>query len=254
MDFRLSDRTALVTGGSQGIGFGIAQALAAEGAHVIVASRNADNIERALGELREKDANARVSGCQVDLHSEESMRSAIGELLSQHSIDVLINNVGGPPAGQMDALKLEAWDSGYNGLLRSVLVLTELLLPAMKQRQWGRVLTITSTAAKERIPNLPISATFRAGLSAWTKNLAKEVGRSGVLVNNILPGPIQTGRLDDLEKKSPEFYKSMQSETAIGRVGRPEEVGRVAAFLCSGANTFVTGTDMFVDGGYTRGY
>ncbi|MCB9254374.1 MAG: SDR family oxidoreductase [Bdellovibrionaceae bacterium] len=254
MDLNISDRRALVTGGSQGIGLGIATALAAEGTEIIIASRNSENIERAIVSIRQAYPEAKLAGCAVDLSDEQNIRQKIGGLLSEKPIDILINNVGGPPAGPMTTLPLSAWDTGYQGLLRSVLVLTELVLPSMKKRAWGRLLTITSTAAKERIPNLPISATFRAGLSAWTKNLAKEVGRSGILVNNILPGPIQTGRLDELEKKSPEFYRSMQEETAIGRIGKPDEVGRVAAFLCSAANTFVTGTDVFVDGGYTRSY
>src|ERR1700743_885855 len=112
----------------------------------------------------------------------------------------------------------------------------------MREKHWGRILTVTSTSARELIPKLPVSSTFRAGVTAFTKELAKTVGRDGILVNNLLPGPTRTARLQELEHKSPEFYKSMSAESALGRVGEPEEIGRVGAFLCSAANSFITGT------------
>ena len=122
----------------------------------------------------------------------------------------------------------------------------------MQKRKWGRILTVTSTSAREWIPKLPVSGFFRAGLSSYAKSLAKDVGRQGVLINNLLPGPTNTARLEELKKKSPAFFNSMAEETALGRIAEPEEIARVAVFLCSAANTYVTGTDVLVDGGYTR--
>ena len=147
---------------------------------------------------------------------------------------------------------MEDWDRGYQSLLRSVILTTKAVLPGMKKKKWGRILTITSTAAREIIPKLPVSATFRAGLSAFAKVLAKDIGRDGILVNNLLPGPTNTTRLSELKKKSPVFFNSMAEETALGRIAEPEEIAKVAVFLCSQANSYITGTDLLVDGGYTK--
>lgn len=248
MDLGLKGKRALVTGGSAGIGFAIARSLADEGASVVVVSRDEAKVCQAAKKL------GNATGKIMDLLDEGSIRRSVEAILKEGPIDILVNNVGGPAAGNLAELKLADWDKGYHALLRSVLVLGELVVPGMRQRKWGRILCVTSTTAKELIPKLPISATFRAGLSAWAKASAKELGRSGILVNNLLPGPTRTERLADLEKKSPEFYRSMETESALGRVAEPEEIGRVAAFLCSGANTFLTGTDVLVDGGYTKSY
>ena len=252
MNLELQNKTALVTGGSQGIGLGIATSLVAEGATVIIASRTKANISQAIDRIKSKLPDAKVFGQQLVVGDEENTRQAIGELQKVHDIDILINNVGGPPAGKVSELSLSDWDKGYQSLLRSVILLNELILPKMKEKGWGRVLNVTSTAAREWIPGLPVSATFRSGLRAWTKGLAKEVGRSGILVNNLLPGLIKTQRLEELAEKSPDFFRSIETETGVGRIGEPEELGRVAAFLCSNANTYITGTDILVDGGFTK--
>lgn len=247
MDLGLRGKRALVMGGSQGIGLGIAKTLAEEGATVVLASRNADNLGKAAREL-----GRAAETCALDASDEASLRRGLTEALGRGPIDILVNNTGGPTAGKASELPLSAWDAGYQGLLRSVLVSAELVLPGMAERNWGRVLTVTSTAALELIPNLPVSATFRAGLRAWTKSVAREVGRKGVLVNCLMPGPIRTARLDELKTKAPDFYRNMAQETAVGRLGETEEIGRVAAFLCSAANTFVTGAAVLADGGYTK--
>lgn len=246
MDLGLKGRRALVTGGTAGIGFAIAKCLADEGTSVVVVSRDEAKVSEAISRLRNS------TGKVMDLLDEGSIRRGVELILGEGPIDILVNNVGGPAAGNLSDLKLSDWDKGYHSLLRSVVLLGELVLPGMRSRKWGRVLTVTSTSAKELISKLPISATFRAGLTAWSKAMAKECGRSGILVNNLLPGPTRTERLQDLEKKSPEFYRSMETESALGRVADPEEIGRVAAFLCSSANTYLTGTDVLVDGGFTK--
>lgn len=248
MDLKLKDKVALVTGGSTGIGFAIATELVKEGASVIIASRNQENIEIAVGKLR--SLGGKASGVVMDLEKEKSIRDAV-QGLSQ-KIDILINNVGGPQAGKALEIPLEAWDKGYTSLIRSVILLTQLVIPQMKERSWGRILTVTSTSAREIIPALPVSGVFRAGLTSWVKTLSKEVGRSGILVNNILPGPTKTERLAHLAKESPDFYESMAQRSALGRVAEPEELGRVGAFLVSGANTYITGTEILVDGGATN--
>lgn len=245
MDFGLKDKRALVLGGTSGLGLAIAKCLKAEGARIVVASRQIARVKAIAAELSGE-------GVALDITQEQSLREGIERIMGGGEVDIVVNNVGGPAAGNPTEIKLEDWDRGYAALLRSLIITSQLLVPAMRRRGWGRILNITSTSAKEIIPKLPISSTFRAGITAWTKEMAKELGRSGILVNNLLPGPTNTDRLKDLEKKSPVFYRSMSEESALGRIAEPEEIGRVAAFLCSQANTFITGTDILVDGGYTK--
>lgn len=244
MDLGIRQRTALICGGSDGIGFGIAKILAQEGANVVIGSRDSNRREKAVEELRQWGM---VQGVALDMSDLDSVQKAA----RQFEIEILVTNSGGPAAGFVTDVSLKQWDEGYQQLLKSLFVFTQECLPRMKQNRWGRILNITSTAAIEMIPKLPISATFRAGISAWTRNLSKEIGGDGILINNLLPGPIATNRLSHLD---PVMVKAMVSETAVKRLGDPDEVGRAAAFLVSAANTFITGTDVLVDGGYTRSY
>ncbi len=246
MDLGLKGKTALVTGGSSGIGFAIAKLLHDEGASVTLVSRSQEKLEKASREI----GGAKFFA--VDLKSEAEIRKMVSEVLKSSSVDILVNNSGGPASGTPMEIPLASWDDGYHSLLRSVLLLTQLLTPGMRQRKWGRVLTITSTSSREIIPLLPVSSTFRAGLTALTKEISKEVGRDGVLINNILPGPTNTERLQELAVKSPDFYQGMVEASALGRIAAPEEIARVAVFLCSSANSYITGTDILADGGITR--
>ncbi len=243
MDLGLEGRTALVTGGSSGIGLGIASCLAREGATVIVASRDPDRVASAVARL--STTSPRVRGETVDLLDEASVRALWGRV---GGVDALVNNVGGPAPGAPNEVTLDAWDRGYRALVRSVLLQVRLAAPHMRARRFGRVLTVTSSAARQWIPGLTVSSTFRAGLTALAKGLAQELGPSGILVNNLLPGPVDTARLHEL---GPSVVASMKQATALGRLAEPEELGRVAAFLLSAANTYVTGTDVLVDGGAT---
>lgn len=249
MELGLDGKRALVTGGSAGIGFAIARELAMEGTHVIIASRSENNIEAALDRLRQSGVKNAPEGLILDLMDDKSIRTALGRVANP--IDILVTSTGGPASGAVLDLSLEEWDRGYQSLVRSLILMCQALVPQMQNRGWGRVLNITSTSAVEVLPGLPISGTFRAGLSAWAKSLAKEVGKHGVLVNNMLPGPTRTDRLLELQTKNPVFFKTMESRSALGRIAEPEEIGRVGAFLCSAANTFLTGTDVLVDGAST---
>ncbi|MBI1860660.1 MAG: SDR family oxidoreductase [Deltaproteobacteria bacterium] len=245
MDLKLKGKRALVTGGSRGIGLEIARLLAEEGCSVVIASRTEEKL---------KAAAAQVKGAQtlaLDLSDEKSIRQGVIGLLNVGSIDIVIVNSGGPPPGFIKDLTLEQWDFGYRIILRSLVILSELCLPLMKSHKWGRILSITSTSAVQIIPNLPISGTFRSGLSAFVKHAAKEVGVDGILINNLLPGPTATDRLKELSERSPETVDKMVKESALKRIAEPAEIARVAAFLVSGANTYMTGCDVLVDGGST---
>ncbi len=243
MDLGIRGKRALVTGGSSGIGFAIAKELAAEGAKVILASRD---------EAKLKKAQSEIPGAEyvtLDMGSENSIREAWGRV---GEADIILLNGGGPATGLPTGIALENWDKGYHSLIRSVVLLTQLAAPAMQKKSWGRILCLTSTSAREVIPRLPVSSTFRAGLTALTKELARELGKNNILMNNLLPGPVNTERLKHLATDSPAFFEAMAKETARGRIAEPEEIAKVAAFLLSNANTFVTGTDILADGGYTK--
>ena len=252
MDFELKDKWAWVSGGTAGIGFAIAEQLVKAGANVVVVGRDFTRLENAVKRLKRLDPSRHVEGKHFDLQDVKLLTKNIEDVLSKHGIDILIHNVGGPAAGNTMEITLENWDKGYTSLLRGPVMFNQMVIPAMMKKKWGRILNITSTAAVEIIPKLPVSATFRSGLSAYVKILAKEVGRSGVLVNNLLPGPTNTERLQELKTKSPAFFESMATETAVGRIAEPDEIAKAAVFLCSGANTYITGTDVLVDGGYTK--
>lgn len=251
MDLGLKGKRALIVGGSTGLGFAIATSLLEEGADVVLGSRSLDKLNAAADKLRAMHLPGKVEVVALDLNDQAGLKTAAEALVKRTAIDILVNNGGGPAAGDPLKISLEDWDKGYFTLVRSVILLSQIVVPEMANRKWGRILNVTSTAAKEIIPKLPVSSTFRSGLTGFTKELAKSVGRSGILVNNLLPGPTRTARLEELKVKSPEFYESMSRLSALGRVGEPEEIGRAAAFLCSNANTFITGTDVLVDGGFT---
>ncbi len=247
MELGIRGKRALVTGGSSGIGFAIASELAAEGAHVVLASRDETKLRAA--EALIKKAGGSAEWVALDMGSENSLREA---WIKIGYADILVLNGGGPATGLPSEIALENWDRGYQSLIRSTLILTQLATPAMKKNGWGRIVSITSTSAREVIPRLPISSTFRAGLTALTKELARELGKYSILVNNLLPGPVNTDRLKHLATDSPQFFEAMARETARGKIAEPVEIARVALFLLSNANTFVTGTDILADGGYTK--
>lgn len=252
MELGIQGKRAWVTGGSEGLGLAIAQSLYREGADVILSSRSEAKLTAARARLTsEKGGKGDIVLLPLDMMDEASLKSAVAKA---GAVDILIINTGGPAAGQAMDISLAQWDEGYRNLLRSTIQLTQAVVPGMKARRWGRILTITSTSAKELIPRLPVSGVFRAGLSSWTKATAKELGRDGILVNNLLPGPTSTARLAHLASESPDFFKSMEERSALGRLGRPEEIGDLAAFLCSARNGFVTGTDILADGGATNSF
>jgi 3-oxoacyl-[acyl-carrier protein] reductase len=243
MDLGIAGKVALVTGASKGLGLGIAAELAAEGAQVAVSSRSRERIDAAA-------ASVGARGFQHDASDVEGAAGLVSRVEAELGpIDILVANSGGPPAGP-NALgfSLDQWREAYDTLLLGALALIEAALPGMRARRWGRVLSLSSSVAREPSPVLVLSTAHRAGLLAALKTIARQVAGDGVTVNSLLPGLISTDRTVELGANQPERLR----ELPAGRLGTVEEFAAAAAFLCSDRASYITGTTLLVDGGVTR--
>lgn len=260
MDLELTGRVALVTAASKGLGRATATRLAAEGARVMVSSRGADQLARTAAEIADA-TGAQVEHCPADVADAADLDRLLRETQERlGGVDVLVNNAGGPPPGGFDALDDAMWQQAFELSLLSTVRLFRGVLPHMREQGWGRIVTVASSSIKQPIDNLTLSNTLRVGILGLAKSVALEVAGSGVLVNTIGPGRIATDRVASLDagraEKTGQSVEEVraQSEAGIpmGRYGTPEEFAKVAAFLASGANTYVTGQHFLVDGGLVR--
>ena len=258
MDFGLKGKTALVLGGGGGLGRAIAKSFVAEGAKVAVAGVGATSIDATLAELRSIGGSS--LGLIWDLADLSVIDANIAKIESELGpVDILINNTGGPPpstaAGQDPAL----WAKQFQAMVLSVIAITDRVLPGMKARGWGRILTSTSSGIIAPIPNLAISNALRMSLVGWSKTLAREVAKDGITANIIVPGRIATARvaaLDDARaKREGRRVEEVAAESAatipVGRYGKPEEYADVVTFLASTRAAYITGSVIRVDGGMT---
>ncbi len=244
MDLGLSGRTALVCGASSGLGLASAEALAEEGANVLLFARRSDELERHARRL----AAAALAG---DVTDDAALEQAVATAVERFgSLDVLLWNGGGPPPGGAREADDEALDAAYRLVLRPAITLVRLALPHLERSPAGRILAITSLAAQEPTRHLALSNTFRPGVTGWLKTLSREVGPLGITVNCIAPGRIATARLDQLYPGGP--TEEQLDEIALGRWGEPREFGDVVCFLASARAGYVTGQTVVVDGGMKR--
>lgn len=261
MDLGLEGKVVMVGGASRGLGFAVARALAREGAAVSVASRDADAVRRASACLR-AETGARVIGVAADLSDARAVERWHAATLEEFGgLDLLFANAGGPPAGPVLAFDDRAWQSAFELLVMSVVRLVRLAVPSMQARGGGAIVVGTSSSVKEPIANLALSNVLRASVAALAKTLAIELAPSNIRVNNLIPGRIDTDRVRQLDAinggkagVSAEQQKARAAAAIpLGRYGDPDEFGRTAAFLLSGAASYITGASVQVDGGLIRG-
>jgi 3-oxoacyl-[acyl-carrier protein] reductase len=246
MDLGLEGRVALVTAASSGIGCGIAQALAAEGASVAVSSRTRDRIEAAADKI---GARPYVFD-SMDLDAAPGLIDAVEADLGPLSI--LVTNTGGPPGGDPLEFSRDQWEDAYRELVLSPMALIEHVVPGMRERGFGRILSVSSSAAREPIPALLMSTAHRSALLATFKLLAGRLAADGITLNTILPGRFGTDRLVHVHGTMEAAEEAAGSDVPIGRLGTINEIGAAGAFLCSEQASYITGVALPVDGGLLR--
>lgn len=259
MDLGLGGKVVVVCGASRGIGYAAAELFAAEGAELVIVSRNADALGTAASRLRALDAS--VTEVVADLAAADGPASAVEAVMQAHGrADVLITNTGGPVTGSALGHDWSAWQAASELLLRSAVELTRALVPGMQARRWGRVIGITSIAVKKPVPSLVLSNSLRAAVTGYFRTLADEVAPDGVTVNTVLPGYTATERLDELAAATVQrtglareaVFDRWRAETPAARLGTPQEVAAAIVFLASAQAGFMTGQAICVDGGASR--
>lgn len=261
MDLELKDKRALVTGASRGLGYAAALELAREGCKVAVNSRDGSRIQAAAERIaRESGSEAfGLAGDLTETGTIENLVTAAVQALG--GLDLLVTNAGGPPPGAFEDHDEGAWSKAVNLSLMSHVRLIRAALPHLRKSQAASVLTVTSISVKQPIDNLVLSNSIRAATVGLTKSLALELGPQGIRVNSILPGWTETERVVELmtaratanKTTVQDEIKRQSRESPLGRMGRPEEFARAAAFLLSPAASYTTGVMLNVDGGMYKG-
>jgi 3-oxoacyl-[acyl-carrier protein] reductase len=259
MEMNLTGKTALVVASSQGLGKAIAEQLVLEGANVMITSRNEEKLKEVAQQLQSYN-KGKVAYVQADITKKEDIQNLIQKTVETfHSIDLLVNNAGGPPAGTFETISDEDWYKAFELNLLSYIRIIRQALPYLK-KNGGKIVNIASSSIKEPIPGLLLSNTFRTGIVGLTKTLAQEFAPYNILINTVAPGRIATERvafLDQLNAEKlgiskEEMEQRVKSTIPLGRYGTPEEFAKVVTFLLSDANSYMTGQSFIVDGGMVK--
>lgn len=255
--FDISGYRVLITASSRGIGYGIAKVLVREGCRVVINGRNKERLMKSVEELR-NIGSGEVYGVQADLTIKEDVERLVNETINYiGGLDALVYVTGPPRPGYFSELSLEDWEYGINLLIKSALWLTYKALPHLEKSKNPSITYLTSIAVKEPIPNIALSNTLRISIHGLAKTLAKELGPKGIRVNTVLPGYIMTDRVKQLiedrskreNKSKDEIMKEITAEIPLRRIGEPEEVGYLVAYLISPYASYINGASIPVDGG-----
>jgi 3-oxoacyl-[acyl-carrier protein] reductase len=261
MDLGIRNRVAIVGGASKGLGKASATRLAEAGARLVLCARGDVDLEKTTLQLREhyNVDILPVPGNLVDAKDIQRVYDAALQFFGK--VDILVNNIGGPPAGRFLDFDDDAWQGAFERLVLYPVRIIRLALPGMIERKWGRIVNITSMSVKEPVDNLILSNVFRAGWTALSKTLSRDLAADNVLINSVCPGAFRTDRQVELlagraakEGRTPEQIEAeMVKAIPAGRLLEPDELGSLVAFLCSERASGMTGTSVPVDGGYLRG-
>jgi 3-oxoacyl-[acyl-carrier protein] reductase len=259
MDLGLRGRVAIVAAGSKGLGLAVADELAAEGASVVICARGKDALGEAAATLQRHGGRAHSVVADVSqpadiAHVVEEAHRVFGP------VSILVTNSGGPKSGKFDSLSTTDWEDATRVLLTNAVTFTRAVLPDMRAQRWGRILNITSIAAKQPVDGLMLSNSLRAGVIAFARTLATEVATEGITVNNLLPGFTRTERIVELSEQTAAregitpaaVVARFESEIPMKRLGEPREFAALAAFLASDRASYITGQSIAVDGGWIR--
>ncbi len=258
MDLGLNKKNCVVFAASKGLGFACAKTLAEEGANVAICSRSATNVEHAIKELKELNQESKMIGSALDYTNPAELAFFINQTKKEFgSIDVLVWNSGGPKGGKAEELSSENFVDTFESSVAPAIAATQLVLPEMKQQNWGRIIYITTSGVAQPIAGLALSNTSRSALTSYAKTLSAEVAKNGVLVNAVMPGRFATDRHLEviriqLEKSGTsveEQEKIALSKIPMNRYGNPDEFGAFVAFLASQKSSYMTGGNFAVDGG-----
>lgn len=262
MELGLKGKAVIVMASSAGLGKAAALEFCAEGANVMLFSPFEEELKEAQKEIKEATGNepAYTVG---DSRKEDDIKAVVNNTVAKYgTVHVLVNNAGGPPAGSFDNFDDAAWQNAYELTLLSYIRAIREVLPYMRQNGGGKILNYTSSSVKAVLDNLILSNVFRMGVMGLSKTLSQELGKDNILVNVIGPGRIGTARIDYLDKvradKAGLTVEQVVANTCktipLGRYGLPEEYARLTVFLCSEANTFITGQTVLVDGGMVKAF
>jgi 3-oxoacyl-[acyl-carrier protein] reductase len=260
MELGLGGRVALVGGSSRGLGFAIARELAAEGCRVALCGRDPAVLGEAHRHIAD-ETGADVFSLAVNLSVADEVDRLLEATRQEFgAVDILVTNTGGPPAGPFEAHTADTWRGAIAQNLESVLNLARGVLPDMKERRWGRIINVTSIAVKQPVDGLILSNSVRAAVTGFARTLANETAAFGITVNSVMPGYTRTERLVDLARHRAHaagtdvaaVYAGYEREVPMHRLGEPDELAALVAFLASERASYITGTSIPVDGGWIR--
>jgi 3-oxoacyl-[acyl-carrier protein] reductase len=261
MDLGIKDRVAIVAASSHGLGKAVAWGLAKEGVRLAICARSQPALDAAAEEIR-SDTGAELMTRVLDVTAYEGVRQFVADVAERFGrLDICVANAGGPPAKSFAETTIEDWHAAADLNLMSTVYFAKETLPLMQQRHWGRFIAITSVAVKQPVDDLILSNSVRSAVTGLVKTLSNEYGSDGVLVNAVCPGYTATARLIELSRKlankegvdAAEIEERWARQTALGRVGRPEEFADLVVYLASERASYITGASISVDGGLVKG-